>query len=33
MIIYNETSSTFLNHVYENKIGYVLKEKILCKNE
>ena len=28
MIIYNETSSAFLNHVYENNIGYVLKEKI-----
>ena len=31
MIIYNETSSAFLNHVYENKIGYVLKEKVLRK--
>ena len=28
MIIYNETSSAFLNHVYENNIGYVLKDKI-----
>jgi DUF2075 family protein/archaellum biogenesis ATPase FlaH len=31
MIIYNETSSAFLNHIYENKIGYVLKEKVLKK--
>ncbi|MBM7651261.1 DUF2075 domain-containing protein [Neobacillus cucumis] len=31
MIIYNETSSAFLNHIYENKIGYVLKEKVLRK--
>ncbi|WP_160725007.1 DUF2075 domain-containing protein [Bacillus sp. USDA818B3_A] len=31
MIIYNETSSAFLNHIYENKIGYVLKEKVLSK--
>lgn len=28
MIIYNETSSAFLEHVYEKKIGYVLKEKV-----
>jgi uncharacterized protein len=31
MIIYNETSSNFLNHIYENKIGYVLKKNILTK--
>ena len=31
MIIYNETSSNFLNHIYENKIGYVLKENVLAK--
>jgi len=31
MIIYNETSSAFLNHVYENNIGYVLKEKVHAK--
>ena len=31
MIIYNETSSKFLNHIYENKIGYVLKENVLAK--
>ena len=31
MIIYNETSSNFLNHIYENKIGYVLKENMLLK--
>lgn len=31
MIIYNETSSNFLNHIYERKIGYVLKEKVLTK--
>jgi uncharacterized protein len=31
MIIYNETSSSFLNHIYERKIGYVLKENVLSK--
>ncbi|WP_239094427.1 hypothetical protein [Bacillus sp. B15-48] len=31
MIIYNETSSNFLNHIYENKIGYVLKENVFKK--
>ncbi|MCM3654304.1 hypothetical protein [Metabacillus litoralis] len=31
MIIYNETTSDFLNHIYENKIGYVLKENVLTK--
>jgi uncharacterized protein len=31
MIIYNESSSKFLNHIYENKIGYVLKENVLTK--
>ena len=31
MIIYNETSSNFLNHIYENKIGYVLKKNVLEK--
>ncbi|SDI24941.1 hypothetical protein SAMN05192534_1288 [Alteribacillus persepolensis] len=31
MIIYNERSHDFLNHVYENKIGYVLKENMLQK--
>ncbi len=31
MIIYNETSSNFLNHIYENKIGYVLKKNVLAK--
>lgn len=31
MIIYNETSSSFLNHIYENKIGYVLRENVLNK--
>ena len=31
MMIYNETSSAFLNHVYENNIGYVLKEKVHAK--
>lgn len=31
MIIYNETSSNFLNQVYENKIGYVLRENVLAK--
>ncbi|MDR7079747.1 DUF2075 family protein [Neobacillus niacini] len=31
MIIYNESSSKFLNHIYENKIGYVLKENVLAK--
>lgn len=31
MIIYNESSSAFLNHVYENKIAYVLKEKVYTK--
>lgn len=31
MIIYNETSSNFLKHIYENKIGYVLKKNILKK--
>jgi uncharacterized protein len=31
MIIYNETSSNFLNHIYENKISYVLKKNILTK--
>lgn len=31
MIIYNETTSNFLNHIYENKIGYVLKENVLTK--
>ncbi len=29
MIIYNETSSNFINHIYENKIGYVLKQNVL----
>ncbi|WP_078549765.1 DUF2075 domain-containing protein [Litchfieldia alkalitelluris] len=28
MIIYNETSSDFISHIYENKIGYVLKENV-----
>ncbi|TLS36792.1 DUF2075 domain-containing protein [Pseudalkalibacillus caeni] len=28
MIIYNETSSNFLIHIFENKIGYVLKENV-----
>lgn len=28
MIIYNETSTSFLSHIYENKIGYVLKENV-----
>ena len=28
MIIYNETSNNFINHIYENKIGYVLKENL-----
>jgi uncharacterized protein len=28
MIIYNETSNNFINHIYENKIGYVLKENV-----
>jgi uncharacterized protein len=31
VIIYNETSSNFLNHIYENKIGYVLKKNVLAK--
>jgi DUF2075 family protein/broad-specificity NMP kinase len=31
MIIYNKPSSEFLNHIYENKIGYVLKENVLAK--
>ncbi|WP_042458841.1 DUF2075 domain-containing protein [Neobacillus dielmonensis] len=31
MIIYNETSSKFLHHIYEKKIGYVLKENVLTK--
>ncbi|WP_394234167.1 DNA/RNA helicase domain-containing protein [Niallia oryzisoli] len=31
MIIYNETSSNFLNHVYESNIAYVLKEKVYQK--
>ncbi|WP_238579181.1 hypothetical protein [Neobacillus niacini] len=31
MIIFNETSSNCLNHIYENKIGYVLKKNILTK--
>ena len=31
MIIYNQTTSDFLNHIYENKIGYVLKENVLTK--
>ncbi|QST00395.1 DUF2075 domain-containing protein [Pontibacillus sp. ALD_SL1] len=31
MIIYNETSSSFVNHIKENKIGYVLKENVLNK--
>ncbi len=31
MIIYNETSSQFLSHIYENKIGYVLKTNVLKK--
>lgn len=31
MIIYNETTSDFLNHIYKNKIGYVLKENVLTK--
>jgi uncharacterized protein len=31
MIIYNETSSNFLIHIYERKIGYVLKENVLSK--
>jgi hypothetical protein len=31
MIIYNETSSKFLSHIYENKIGYVLQENVLAK--
>lgn len=31
MIIYNETSSSFLNLIYERKIGYVLKENVLSK--
>ncbi|RFB12696.1 DUF2075 domain-containing protein [Bacillus sp. HNG] len=28
MIIYNETSNNFINHIYENKIGYVLKKNL-----
>ena len=28
MIIYNETSNNFISHIYENKIGYVLKENL-----
>lgn len=28
MIIYNETSSAFFNHGYENIMGYMLKEKV-----
>ncbi|MDM5187312.1 DUF2075 domain-containing protein [Bacillus sp. DX4.1] len=31
MIIYNETSNNFLNHIYEKKIGYVLRENVLNK--
>jgi DUF2075 family protein/broad-specificity NMP kinase len=31
MIIYNETSTSFLSHIYERKIGYVLKENVLTK--
>jgi hypothetical protein len=31
MIIYNETSSQFLTHILDNKIGYVLKENVLSK--
>ncbi|WP_240377943.1 hypothetical protein [Bacillus piscicola] len=31
MIIYNERASDFLEHVYEDKIGYVLKENMLKK--
>jgi uncharacterized protein len=31
MIIYNETSSNFLNHIYERNIGYVLKQNVLSK--
>ena len=31
MIIYNETSANFMNHIYENKIGYVLKKNVLEK--
>ncbi|MCM3790340.1 DUF2075 domain-containing protein [Domibacillus indicus] len=31
MIIYNETSSNFLDHVYDNKIGYVLQQNVLSK--
>ncbi|WHY89898.1 DUF2075 domain-containing protein [Neobacillus cucumis] len=31
MIIYNESSSKFIDHIYENKIGYVLKENVYKK--
>src|SRR5690625_3406046 len=31
MIIYNETSDNFMNHIREKKIGYVLKENVLNK--
>ncbi|PFD96430.1 ATP/GTP-binding protein [Bacillus cereus] len=31
MIIYNETASDFLNHIYEKQIGYVLRENVLNK--
>ncbi|WP_404332092.1 DNA/RNA helicase domain-containing protein [Mesobacillus maritimus] len=31
MIIYNEKSSSFLSHIYEKKIGYVLKENVFTK--
>jgi len=31
MIIYNETSDNFMNHIRENKIGYVLTENVLNK--
>ncbi|MEH7239096.1 DUF2075 domain-containing protein [Bacillus sp. JJ1562] len=31
MIIYNETASNFVNHIYENKIGFVLKENVYKK--
>ncbi|MFC3040433.1 DNA/RNA helicase domain-containing protein [Virgibacillus xinjiangensis] len=31
MIVYNEKSSDFIDHIYENKIGYVLKENVYKK--
>lgn len=31
MIIYNETWSNFLSHIFERKIGYVLKENVFKK--